>query len=884
MEIKSHISLDFARLTQKTTVYAKQSDGGTRSIEITPLENGQPFIIEEGITARINMKKPDGNNVMNDCEISEGKIIVQLTSQMLHAFGIGIADIGLYKGDTLLSSTTFYITIEKAAMQPDDGMSSDEFHSLEDALLYLDTAIENVNEVIQRVYDSEGLANQVDAQILAEKEMIAQLENIANMAQRLLTDLSAENEEAAGNIETLTAKLLDANDRISTLTEKIKGADTAANALQEITELAVAENGDLLNTIEAASTEKAKLETEIASGDNIYQKLQQAIGTALAQDASLQNTISQAGGIKSALESATTAAEIEYNALDAKIQSAISEGMTLTSTTTAATDAGTALQEKIDAATDLTGQLTMDTTLSLAGKAADARATGDAIASLNSEMQAKYTDRFFENYFALQRTGKVYTVRYPLWDVSHTTTGEKLDSNAGLVVEPSTLTEAGRNDYENIPLFKTYDCNAEIVDGVIKVTAMAGDANYNPKVNDTFVLGMPYYEREWADGEYSYYSRTDMPREGYELCVEARKADGTARAYCLYAKYPAGKRADGRCGSYEGAEPEGTFSYNNCIARGNARGDGSTFGMACDLQYLQKTYKLMFGDLNSSTKLGGDYFYSQQYMSAVAETAVNRVVLKTAEANGMIVGSNVSIGQLASAGANKDRAQAYIHSKARGVKVLAIEVVDETHSAVVVDAAPFDTDELTIISAMFWESGFSSGVLGRTGSPCETSNQISSMKYPCVLNGIEFAVGGYETLGNAFMDIVDAYTRDIYVCNDASLLTTNVAIAKTTYQKSTTQMRNTKNNTWAYITSAKHDLSLGIDIATSAGETGSGPTTGYCDGLYFDAGTSGQREFLCLGNLWAGARSGLWCLSGHLGLSSATWTYLARLSYSGCKG
>lgn len=134
-----------------------------------------------------------------------------------------------------------------------------------------------------------------------------------------------------------------------------------------------------------------------------------------------------------------------------------------------------------------------------------------------------YTDIFFKNFFALQRTGKKYTVKFPLWETSQVSTGEKLDDNAGLIIEPSTITEKGRDDYAEIPLFKTYDCNVERINGKPQITAMKGDVNYNAEEKDTFVLGMPYYQKTWVQDGYFYLSRSDVQHEGYILCPEAKK-------------------------------------------------------------------------------------------------------------------------------------------------------------------------------------------------------------------------------------------------------------------------------------------------------------------------------------------------------------------------
>ncbi len=151
----------------------------------------------------------------------------------------------------------------------------------------------------------------------------------------------------------------------------------------------------------------------------------------------------------------------------------------------------------------------------------------EGVAKLKEDIEqiksTAYTDIFFKNFFALQRTGKKYTVKFPLWETSQVSTGEKLDDNAGLIIEPSTITEKGRDDYAEIPLFKTYDCNVERINGKLQITAMKGDVNYNAEEKDTFVLGMPYYQKTWVQDGYFYLSRSDVQHEGYILCPEAKK-------------------------------------------------------------------------------------------------------------------------------------------------------------------------------------------------------------------------------------------------------------------------------------------------------------------------------------------------------------------------
>ena len=138
-------------------------------------------------------------------------------------------------------------------------------------------------------------------------------------------------------------------------------------------------------------------------------------------------------------------------------------------------------------------------------------------------------------------------------------------------------------------------------------------------------------------------------------------------------------------------------------------------------------------------------------------------------------------------------------------------------------------------------------------------------------------VGGYEVQGNTFMDIVDGLTRDVYVCTDSTKLTTNVTTAKETYVKLAKQMTVERNNEWNYGTEIFIDTENGMNIITKAGASGSGTNTGFCDGIYFDAAETGQREFLLLGDLWGWGTCGAFCAycSGWLG--NTWWAFLVPI-------
>lgn len=159
MEILQSISLDFGRDTLPITVFAKQNDQNSRFVKITPLNCGQTYTLDSGITARLQLTKPDGHTVIDDATIENNTITAELTAQVLAAAGMAVAEIGLYKNDALLSSQVFYIDIKKAAYDMEAVESSDEYNSLVDALGRVDGAVSDCNAAKDAANTAAGTAN-----------------------------------------------------------------------------------------------------------------------------------------------------------------------------------------------------------------------------------------------------------------------------------------------------------------------------------------------------------------------------------------------------------------------------------------------------------------------------------------------------------------------------------------------------------------------------------------------------------------------------------------------------------------------------------------------------------------------------------------------------
>ena len=498
-----------------------------------------------------------------------------------------------------------------------------------------------------------------------------------------------------------------------------------------------------------------------------------------------------------------------------------------------------------------------------------------------------YSDSYIEKWFNLMRTGRVYTVKFPLWETSQSPIGEKLDANSGLICEPSTPVYAGQNDYDEIPVFKTFDVNAYVDnDGEVHLTAFKGDENFQDtgKV-DVFVLTMSYYEKTWTEDGYWYYSISDSPKPGYTIAKECLKKDGSIRPHALYAKYVAGA-IDGEPYSSKGLipcyYPFETISAYHMVSYCKQRGKYYTGGLMWDYKYIWTRFMLKFANTNSQAVLGGVFDYSFQYPITIAEENVKRVIVSKSNATRYVVGSCVSIGDWGEA-TSMDRSNKNCHNIARNVKILSIEDIDDSNSALNLDLAePITTTTTCRVTTMHYLSGYSDEILGRDGS---LGTDPKSTKHPIVISGIECAVGGYEIPCNAMMNILNASgDREVYITHDATKLSTNTQTIMNTWKKSGMTIKTSKVNNWQYITKMGIDTELGCVLPLAAGESGSGSSTGFGDGLYCDNAATGQREFLLLGFLGFGFFGGLSCLSAYLGFSLAWWYYLARISIMAVRG
>lgn len=740
---------------------------------------------------------------------------------------------------------------------------------------------DSIVNAINAVSDENNEYNQVKADILsAQSDITEKVKKNEQTEQKFAADVKKAEELKQGldtDITQGTALKSQLDAAVKTADASKKNLD-ASNATAGQTENSLNSSIDIANTLNKALTAditqgtdlKTELESDITYGTALKSQLDTAVKTADTSKKNLDASNTAAGKTKAALDTSNTTATKTKTDLDATNKTATSLDTSLGTKITE----GTQLQEDLQE----TGETAVNNIQAEANKQIqNITAAGGGI------------ENALSNFFALRRTGKVYTTRIYKYDTSTSPTGVKLNDNEGLVRKPSTNTVIGQDDYREIGVFMHFPCNFTVDNkGFNHVTALQGQPDFRKtgKV-DVGEVTMSAWVGITDNPEYVDYHYSDSPNEalGLRPMGESINPDGTISPFMIHGKYGAGD-IDGvpyssaglilANGSQKGGKP---VSHTGLIAYMRKKGSMYVGTTNWDLFYKQLMMIILYATTNSRSVMAGCNSYSMQEMAAVAETGVTRVILPKAKANNYIVGSYVSVGDIGS-NTNKDRYYAYMHNLAYDVKILKIEPVDDTNSAIYLDTEPFNTTLTTCISTMPWRTGSTDSVLGSDGSPFSNTDN----KNPFKIQGIETGYGAYEVISNVFMDIVTdedgTPKRDVYICMDASLLTTDMNVAKTRYKKVAAQVTYTAES-WKYISKCFVDPALGIMVPT---ETKAGSTTGFCNGLYTDSGTSGQREWLSLGNLDHGTVYGLWFLYAYHGVGLAYWVIVSGVSPNGTRG
>lgn len=736
---------------------------------------------------------------------------------------------------------------------------------------------------INEVSDENNTYNQTKADIQAAQKSInadvtknQQIQQAFNsnlqQAKEVQKDLAAKMNTGTALAENLEKKNTTATSLDKSLGEKNTAATKTVQTLEA--------------DITAANTAAKTLEADTAAANKAAQTLEADTTAAGKAKQSLEADITAAGQAERSLEADVTAAGEAKTKLDASIKTSGENITTMQNLVQNADQIKTGLETDLNNAQQASKDLKQNTAASVTKIETAGQTQIDLI-----KQNGGGVENALSNYFALRRNGKVFTTKIYKWETSTSPVGVKMNANENMVAEPSVGRTEGRDDYAQYGLFHHFTCNFSVDEnGFNHVDALEGQIGFTKygKVQVGEVTMSAWFGIEdTTEAVLYHYSDSQTELTPYPM-KESINPDGTISPFMIHAKYAAGD-IDGVPYSSKGLAPangcqatqaRNPVSYTGMITYMHKLGGHYCGTTSWDLFYRQLMMIIKYATTHSQSIMAGCTSYSNQNQNLVEETGVMRVVLTKAQAAGYVIGSYVSIGDVGS-NTNRDRYFSYIHNKAYSVKVTKIEDVDDSNAAVYVDAPEaFDTTLTTWITTMPWHSGATDEVAGSDGSP----NSNTNGKDPYKIQGIETCIGAYEVLGNVVMDIVTGAdgnpARDVYACEDASTLSSNIATVRANYKKAIAQVAYTAAS-WKYITEETTDPNLGIMIPT---KVGGGSTTGFADGLYTDTGTSGQREWRALGLLNYGAAAGLWILYADVGWSNTYWNIVSGVSPNGTRG
>lgn len=496
-----------------------------------------------------------------------------------------------------------------------------------------------------------------------------------------------------------------------------------------------------------------------------------------------------------------------------------------------------------------------------------------------------------ENYYNLQRTGKVYQTKIWKFATNPTSTGEKLLDNAGLEFVPSTDTTEGKDDYLNggNPLFEWIHCNYKRYDdGTAYPIATEYDDNYATTGSvDVGAMQMSFYWNwDASNPEYDLITISDMPNEKYGLkpWTECKRADGTVLPWCIGSAYVSGVASDGLLRSQPGLKPERNQSHNNIITNYQKKGKGY-WGAGAE----RNTFQIIFNIIKGATKNSQSLFqgctgYSFQYSASIESADAHTYFPVTNDqAQNILVGSYVSVGygSLNKDTVNNDRGINTIHTYADDVKVLRIETLDENNKAVYLDVETgFNTIPVKLsdtvnapitITSMHWWSGSTDSVIGRhDGSYVSNTDG----KHVYRVQGREYAVGAYLVASDTVMDFQSDYSKKVYIAPKGLAHSSSDATIRSKYTCIGTIPANPDGKGSDYwIGDISVDVNTGGWFPSAKGSSNS---QGWGDMLYAGGtSTSGTREYLMGGYLWNGSYAGSVCLHCGGWLVGANWDFLA---------
>lgn len=217
-ELQLHISIPELTVDLWEDKYchisAKQMDNA-RHILVTVTEHGIPKTFTDETTVNVRVRKPDGSEVYNPCElIEDGRILIHLTEQILAVSGCAEMDLQFIKGSKIYSTKNMHIDIVSTPYPNSAISSSYEFDALNRQIEHLES-VESDIKSSEKKRETQENARTENESIRQENEntRIDSEENRVSAERTRIDNEAARNEKENTRISNEESRKNNENDR-----------------------------------------------------------------------------------------------------------------------------------------------------------------------------------------------------------------------------------------------------------------------------------------------------------------------------------------------------------------------------------------------------------------------------------------------------------------------------------------------------------------------------------------------------------------------------------------------------------------------------------------------------------------------------------------------
>ena len=200
MKLYKSISVDLYDPYPLKSLNVKQNDIG-RGAYVT-LTAGGSYLDPAGSAVRVFACKPDGTKVYSICKISEAKVQIDFTNQMLALPGILQVEIELTEGKDRLSTPIFLINVLPTNMDDSAIESSNEYSALLELIRKSGTAISDATAAAKSANSAATKANNAAKSANSAATAANDGATAANSAADAANTAASSASTAAGRADT----------------------------------------------------------------------------------------------------------------------------------------------------------------------------------------------------------------------------------------------------------------------------------------------------------------------------------------------------------------------------------------------------------------------------------------------------------------------------------------------------------------------------------------------------------------------------------------------------------------------------------------------------------------------------------------------------------